>query len=111
MNRKAKTLQFLGALGIVEEAFKIIHSQTRLLVTITLMLILPFHLVTMAHSLMTPFLLANRIIYKQITKERRLPIMQLTELLVLEVIYADFYYGAFMPSMAAAGYTVASFYK
>ncbi|GLJ55735.1 hypothetical protein SUGI_1197090 [Cryptomeria japonica] len=37
--------------------------------------------------------------------------MQLTELLVLEVIYADFYYGALMPSMAAAGYTVASFYK
>ncbi|GLJ55730.1 hypothetical protein SUGI_1197030 [Cryptomeria japonica] len=111
MDRKEKRLQLLGALGIVKEAFRIMRSQAKLLGTITLVLILPFYLITVRHSLMTPFLLAMMIIPKQITEDRSLPILQLTELLLLEIFYADFFHAALMPSMAAVGYTVANVYR
>ncbi|GLJ55751.1 hypothetical protein SUGI_1197300 [Cryptomeria japonica] len=105
MDRNAKRFQLLGAFGIVAEAFKIIHSQPKLLGNITLAFILPLALINLVHG-MTAQYLAAEIIGQVQYSNLDSAIMKLIELLVLQAVYPLLSYKILMPSMAAVMYTV-----
>ncbi|GLJ55748.1 hypothetical protein SUGI_1197260 [Cryptomeria japonica] len=111
MDRKAKSLKLLGGFGILGEAFKIIRCRPKLLGAITLLSILPLTLINLAQSLVTPLFLAEMIVSNQTAEQPTMPVLKLMGFLILELVYATFFYAAMMPSMAAVVYTVANVYR
>ncbi|GLJ55750.1 hypothetical protein SUGI_1197280 [Cryptomeria japonica] len=86
MDRNAKKLGLLGTFGIVGEALIIIHSKAKLLGKITLVFILPLAFVDLVVAIIVQSLFA-KIICNKTTEEQKMPILHLTELLVLTYVY------------------------
>jgi len=120
MDREPEDLQFLGSVGIIKEAFKILRSYAKLLGAITLTLILPLSFAILGHNLVSEYMLnkirwnemfyqmeagspAGERIMRELTWER-------TELLLFLAAYALFVLAFSLLSTAAVVYTVASIY-
>jgi len=120
MDREPEDLQFLGKVGIIVEAFKIVRYYAKLLGALTLTLILPLSFAILGHNLVFEYLLrkirwdemfyqveagtpAGERIMRELTWER-------TEFLIFLAAYALFVLAFSLLSTAAVVYTVASIY-
>jgi hypothetical protein len=120
MDREPEDLQFLGIVGIIGSAFKILRSCAKLLGSLTLTLILPLCFAILGHQLVSEYLLykihwnemfyqvengtpAGERIMKELTWER-------TELFIFQAAYLLFVLVFSLLSTAAVVYTVASIY-
>jgi len=120
MDREPEDLQFLGSVGIIGEAFKILRSYSKLLGALTLTLILPLSFAILGHNMVSEYLLhkirwdewiyhldAGSPTAKKIMRELRL---EWTELIAFLAAYALLVFAFSLLSTAAAVYTVASIY-
>jgi len=120
MDREPEDLQFLGTVGIIGEAFKILRSCAKLLGALTLTLILPLCFAILGHQLVSEYLL-NKIRWNEMfyrveagspagERTMRELTREWTELFVFLAAYAVFVLAFSLLSTAAVVYTVASIY-
>jgi len=111
MDREPEDLQFVGIVGIVGEAFKILRSFAKLLGAITLTLILPLCFAILGHQLVSKYLL-NEIRWNEMAGQRttREVTWEWTELFAFLAAYEVFVFAFSLLSTAAVVYTVASIY-
>ena len=120
MDREPEDLQFLGIVGIVGEAFKILQSCAKVLGALTLTLVLPLSLAILGHHFFSDHLFSEmrsnviRYLWMPNCPVGEMSMRKLsrewTELFVYLAAYAVFVLAFSLLSTAAVVYTVASMY-